>query len=271
MIIKKVAYRPDKKANPFIGVLLFLISVMLFILTGPFGFLYGLLYGLFTNGFKGIGEYLLKISTSIDQLGNVLMQHLLNVLWVKKGGYKFGNRDETISSALGRNNQLGTLTGFGKVIDKMLDLIDPNHSLNSIDYYIEPSDQIEDQLAWVHIIAGQILCYRTAGTEKYVIPYTKRVAGESDAEALLREMKRGFGIELLQPTLTFIGIFEARADAHAPGILTRMTCYMGNCKGKLQPSPPIEALVWLNYRNRDMVSEVDKLIFDFLKDRGELL
>jgi hypothetical protein len=271
MIIKKVAYRPDKKANPLIGLLLFLISVVLFIITGPFGFLYGLLYGLFTKGLKGIGEYLLKISTSIDQLGNVLMQHLLNVLWVKKGGYKFGNRDETISSALGRNNQLGTLTGFGKVIDKMLDRIDPDHSLNSIDYYIEPTDQIVDQLAWVHIVSGQILCVRNAGTEKYVIPYAKRVPGKSDAEALFQEMKMGLRVELVLPALTFIGIFEAQADAHAPGAISRMTCYSGNYQGKLQPSPPIEALVWLNYKNKDMVSEVDKLIFDFLKDKGILL
>ncbi|MCJ7465067.1 MAG: NUDIX hydrolase [Maribacter sp.] len=271
MIIKKVAYRPNKKANPLIGFLLFLISLVLFIVTGPFGFLYGVLHGLFTKGVKGVGEYLLKIAISIDQLGNVLMQHLLNVLWEKKGGYKFGNRDETISSALGRNNQLGTLTGFGKVIDKILDLIDPNHSLNSIDYYIEPSDQIVDHLAWVHIVAGQILSVRYAGAEKYVIPYIKRVTGITDAEALFREMKKSLGVELLLPTLKFIGVFEAQADAHAPGVLTRMTYYTGNCQGKLEPSPPIEAMVWLHYADRDMVSEVDKRIFDFLKDRGMLV
>jgi len=271
MIFKKVVYRPDKKANPLIGLLLFLISIVLFLVTGPFGFLYGVLHGLFTKGAKGVGEYLLKIAISIDQLGNVLMQHLLNVLWVKKDGYKFGNRDETISSALGRNNQLGTLTGFGKVIDKILDLIDPNHSLNSIDYYIEPSDQIVDQLAWVQIVAGQILCYRMTGTEKYVIPYTKSVAGASDAQTLFREMKIGLGVELLLPTLKFIGVFEAQTDAHTPGILTRMSCYSASYQGKLQPIPPVEALVWLNHSDRDLVSEVDKLIFDFLKDKGILL
>ena len=71
-------------------------------------------------------------------MGNVVLQHLLNLLWIKKEGYKFGNRDETISSVLGKNKQLNMLTGFGKGIDKSLDFIDPNHSLNSIDYFIEP-------------------------------------------------------------------------------------------------------------------------------------
>ena len=138
MIFKKRSQQPSKKVNPFIGLLLFLISVFLLLTTGPLGFIYGLLHGIFTKGFRGLGEFLLKIAISIDQLGNVIMQHLLNLLWVKKGGYHFGNRDETISSALGKNKAQGTLTGFGKLIDNILDLIDPNHSLNSIDYYVEP-------------------------------------------------------------------------------------------------------------------------------------
>ena len=140
MIHKKQDSKFDKKVNPFIGLLLFCISIVLIIFTGPLGLLYGFFHTLFTRGFTGIGEFLLKIAISIDQLGNVIMQHLLNLLWIKKGGYKFGNRDETISSALGKNKQNNTLTGFGKSIDKILDIIDANHSLNSIDYYVEPND-----------------------------------------------------------------------------------------------------------------------------------
>ncbi len=126
--------------NPIIGLLLFGISIILILTTGPLGLIYGFFHTLFSRGFAGIGEFLLKIAISIDQLGNVIMQHLLNLLWVKKGGYKFGNRDETISSALGKNKQNNTLTGFGKSIDKILDIIAANHSLNSIDYYIEPNE-----------------------------------------------------------------------------------------------------------------------------------
>ncbi|WP_298999852.1 hypothetical protein ACOKFD_07285 [Flagellimonas sp. S174] len=138
MILKQQDCNRDKSVNPFIGILLFFISIVLMALTGPLGLIYGFLRQLFTQGFKGVGEFALELAISIDQLGNVLMQHLFNTLWITKVGYKFGNRDETISSALGKNKQLGTLTGFGRAIDKILDLIDPNHSLNSIDYHIEP-------------------------------------------------------------------------------------------------------------------------------------
>lgn len=140
MIHKKQKSQPDKRVNPFIGLLLFVISIFLVVFTGPLGFIYGVFHALFTRGLTGIGEFFLKLAISIDQLGNVVMQHLLNLLWVKKGGYEFGNRDETISSALGKNKQDNTLTGFGKAIDKILDIIDNNHSLNSIDYHVEPND-----------------------------------------------------------------------------------------------------------------------------------
>ncbi len=140
MILKQEECKNDRQVNPFIGILLFLISIILIVITGPLGLIYGFFSQLFTKGIKGIGEFGLQLAISIDQLGNVLMQHLFNTLWITKQGYKFGNRDETISSALGKNKQLGTLTLFGRAIDQLLDFIDPNHSLNSIDYHIEPLD-----------------------------------------------------------------------------------------------------------------------------------
>ncbi|UGU14418.1 hypothetical protein LS482_11950 [Sinomicrobium kalidii] len=136
MIVKE-----KKKVRPLIGILLFAISVVLFITTCPIGLLYGVFYTTVRNSVRGLGEYALRIAITVDQSGNVVMQHLLNLLLIKKGGYKFGNRDETISSAIGKNVQLKTLSGFGRFIDKVLDFIDPNHSLNSIDYHIEPGEK----------------------------------------------------------------------------------------------------------------------------------
>lgn len=270
MILKKQVYQPDKKANALIGILLFLISIVLLVITGPLGFVYGLFHSLFTKGLKGIGEYLLRIAVSIDQLGNVMMSHLLNVLWTKKQGYKFGNRDETISSAIGRNKQLGTLTAAGRLIDKILDMIDPNHSLNSIDYYVEPTEQIIDKLAWLHLVDGRILSTRTKGKEKFYIPGGKRELNENDAQALSREIKEELSVSLQTSSLKFAGIFEAQADGHKPGILVRMTCYFGNYTGELKPDSEIEEIAWLNYSDKDKIAEVDVLIFDFLKNKGKL-
>ena len=87
------------------------------------------------NGFLNISQYLKEVAYGIDQLGNVVCADLLNLTLIKykKGGYKFGNPDETISSVLGKNYKLGTLTLVGKILDNILNLIDKNHSVNSIE------------------------------------------------------------------------------------------------------------------------------------------
>jgi len=270
MILKERPYKPDKKVNPFIGFLLFLISIVLLVITVPLGFIYGLLHTFVTRGVKGIGEYLLKIAISIDQLGNVTMQHLLNAIWMQRGGYKFGNRDETISSALGRNKKLKTLTGFGEFIDKILDTIDPNHSLNSIDYYVEPSENIIDKLAWIHIVDGRILSTRGKGKKKYYIPGGKRKLGETDAQALYREIKEKLSVEIEIASMEFVGIFEAQADGHKPGVLVRMTCYTALYTGELLADSEIAEMAWLSYADKDKISEVDTLIFDVLMKDGKL-
>ncbi len=270
MILKKQAYKPDKKANPIIGVLLFLVSILLLTITTPIGFLYGVLHSVSTKGFRGIGEFSLKMAISIDQLGNVIMQHLLNALWIRSNGYKFGNRDETISSALGRNKQLNTLTKFGKFIDAILDKIDPNHSLNSIDYYIEPSTQIIDKIAWIYIEDFKILSTKNKGKTKFYIPGGKRENQETDQETLFREIKEELQVELISDTLKFIGIFEAQADGYHPGVFVRMTCYSAAYNGQLKADNEVEELAWLAYKDKHLISEVDTLIFDFLFDTGLL-
>jgi 8-oxo-dGTP pyrophosphatase MutT (NUDIX family) len=270
MIFRKRPRQPDTRTPPLIGVLLFGISIILLVVTGPLGLLYGIFQSTVKKGLRGLGEYLLQVAISIDQLGNVLMQHLLNGLWIKNGGYPFGNRDETISSALGRNKRNGTLTAFGRAIDALLDRIDPNHSLNSIDYYIEPSRQIIEAVSWVHLEDGRILCSRSGGKRLYYIPGGKRLPEESEVQALIREVREELGVSLVGPGIEPLGVFEAQADGQPPGIQVRLSCYTAGYSGTLQPSAEIEELVWLSYADRDLVAPVDQLVFDFLQKKGAL-
>ena len=68
---------------------------------------------------------------SIDQLGNVVCGKLFDLTLVKK--HYFGDEDETISSAMGRAKLEGNLTILGKSLDWFLNLLDPNHSIKSIE------------------------------------------------------------------------------------------------------------------------------------------
>lgn len=267
MIGKKQTNKREKKARPFLGFLLFLISILLLLITGPIGFIYGIFYSLFKSGFRGCGAYLLKIAISIDQLGNVLMQHLLNAVWIKKEGYRFGNRDETISSALGRNKQLGTLTSFGRWIDRFLDSIDPNHTLNSIDYYVEPSADFEDHLAWIHTRDRKVLCLRLDDSH-YKLPCTARLAADSDGEALYRLVKEKLGVELDINTLSLNGIFVERSNAS--GKTVRVTCYTADFMEPLGSGRSGHEFTWLGFADRDAVLAADRRIFDFLNQKGDL-
>lgn len=83
--------------------------------------------------FKRLDDQFLAIATSIDASGNVVCKDLFNEFLKKKGGYEFGNRKETVSSALGKNQRDGTLTKLGKSVAFVLDKIDTDHCLKSID------------------------------------------------------------------------------------------------------------------------------------------
>ena len=90
----------------------------------------------FISAFKNFDNQMLAIATSIDTSGNVVCVDLFNIILITKNGYKFGNRKETISSALGKNQRDGTLSIAGTALCEILDLIDPNHCQKSIDNLI---------------------------------------------------------------------------------------------------------------------------------------
>ena len=53
-----------------------------------------------------------------------------------------------------------------------------------------------DKLAWIHIKEKQLLSTRSKGKEAYYLPGGKREPGESDAAALIRELKEELGIDV---------------------------------------------------------------------------
>lgn len=127
-----------------------------------------------------------------------------------------------------------------------------------------------DKLAWIEIQEKRILSTRSKGRTKYYIPGGKRETGESDLQALSREIKEELNIDLIADSVVFVGIFQAQADSHSEGIQVKMTCYKSKYKGDLMPSNEIEEIVWLSYQDREKVSPVDKIIFDWLHEKGDL-
>ncbi|MBE8715007.1 NUDIX hydrolase [Sphingobacterium hungaricum] len=130
--------------------------------------------------------------------------------------------------------------------------------------------KIIDKLAWIEIQNKSILSTKSYGKDKYYIPGGKRESGESDAEALIREIQEELQVDLIPDSLQFIGTFEAQAHSHPEGTLVKMTCYSAEYDGELNADSEIEEIRWLHYADKEIISEVDKLIFDYLHQQGLL-
>lgn len=99
----------------------------------PIGFCITIVVFVSKRKYKILSKYFYNCAVALDQLGNVTLQHILNFLFIYKNGYKFGHTDETISSVLGKNKKQQKLTVLGKWLDYILEKIEPNHTIKSIE------------------------------------------------------------------------------------------------------------------------------------------
>ncbi|WP_034920853.1 NUDIX hydrolase [Gillisia sp. CAL575] len=127
-----------------------------------------------------------------------------------------------------------------------------------------------DKIALIKIKDGQVLSTKSKGKNKYYFPGGKRELGESDEQTLIREIREELSVEIIPNSYKYIGTFKAQSDGMKDGIIVKMTCYSADFNGVLKPNNEIEEIKWLNFTDIDTVSAVDKIIFDFLKDKGEL-
>jgi 8-oxo-dGTP diphosphatase len=121
----------------FTGTLLFFTAKILMTVLYTVGFPYSFITHWVRFGWHATDRYMFKCALIDDIHGNTYLAKLFNDTLIKsKPGviaYKFGNPRETISSVLGKNKQLETLTWLGVLLDKILHLFDSNHSIKSIE------------------------------------------------------------------------------------------------------------------------------------------
>jgi 8-oxo-dGTP diphosphatase len=125
-----------------------------------------------------------------------------------------------------------------------------------------------DKLAFVEIQNRKILETLSRGKDTWYIPGGKRDAGESDEQALIREVKEELLVDLLPETIQHYGTFEAQAHGKPEGTMVRMTCYTSKYTGEMTPSAEVEKMDWFDYSQRALTSPVDQLIFDDLKEKN---
>lgn len=127
-----------------------------------------------------------------------------------------------------------------------------------------------DKIAFIYLKDKMILSTLSKGKDTYYLPGGKREVGETDEETLIRECKEELTIDIKKDTIKYYGTFEAQAHGKSEGILVKMTCYIAEFDGKLEPSSEIEEIKWLKFNDSDKISPVDKLIFEDLHKKGLL-
>src|SRR5687768_482003 len=104
-----------------------------------------------------------------------------------------------------------------------------------------------DKLAFIELRGRKVLETLSYGKDKWYIPGGKRGEGETDQQALIREVKEELQVDLIPETIKHYGTFEAQAHGKPEGTMVRMTCYTAKYKGTLTPSAEVEKLDWFDY------------------------
>lgn len=101
--------------------------------------------------------------------------------------------------------------------------------------------------------SGRVLLVRKRGTQFFMQPGGKRDAGESDVDALSREIVEELGCRVAANSARALGDFECVA-ANEPGFRVCAAVYAVDVEGAIAPKAEIEEMVWVDPRALPMLN-----------------
>ncbi len=129
-------------------------------------------------------------------------------------------------------------------------------------------NKVIDKLAWVLIQDGKFLVVRSQGKALFYLPGGKREAGESDIEALTREIKEELSVDLIPNSINYMETFTAQADVKAEGISVKLTCYFADYSGDLIPAAEIEEQKFIDSNDENLCSIAALAILKWLEEKS---
>ena len=85
-----------------------------------------------------------------------------------------------------------------------------------------------DKLAWLYIQDGRLLSARSKNKTLFYLPGGKREVGESDEQALIREIKEEISVNLIPNSIQYVETFSAPADGKSSDTIVKLTCYFAD-------------------------------------------
>ncbi|MBD2096546.1 NUDIX domain-containing protein [Trichocoleus sp. FACHB-591] len=123
-----------------------------------------------------------------------------------------------------------------------------------------------DVVAWICIRDRQVLCARTMGKNVFYLPGGKREKGESDWEALCREVQEELNVSLIAETLTEVMVQEVAHGYTEPTQVT-MRCFQADYRGEIIAHSEIESIAWLSYADLDQCAPATQRVLEYLSQQ----
>jgi 8-oxo-dGTP diphosphatase len=102
-----------------------------------------------------------------------------------------------------------------------------------------------EKIGLAAVVNGRLLVVRKQGGTVFILPGGKPEAGESDLQALKRELKEELGCELIHPVLQ--GVFNDVAAGQDNSVIS-VRLYSGDLIGDPVPQAEIEEAAWFDLR-----------------------
>jgi len=125
-----------------------------------------------------------------------------------------------------------------------------------------------DKLSLIYVKDKKLLVARSKGKDVFYLPGGKRETGESDEQALRREIKEELSVDIKQHTLKYMDSFERQAHGKPEGLMARLTCYSADLNGIPRPSSEIEEIAWLGSKDGDKLPAEWVFLLGWLKGKG---
>jgi len=124
-----------------------------------------------------------------------------------------------------------------------------------------------DKLAFLYVKERKLLMARSINKDLFYIPGGKREVGESDEQALIREIKEEISVDIIPSSIKYAKTFLAKADGKEANIMVKLTCYFANFESDLHPDAEIEEIRFLDSKEKLLCSKASILVLDYLKSK----
>ena len=122
-----------------------------------------------------------------------------------------------------------------------------------------------DKLGLIVIKDRKHLVVKPRGKDYWLTPGGKREEGETDKEALIREINEELSLDLIPMSIKYFGVYEAQAQGKPEGTIVRIICYTSDYQGEMKPQAEIESIGWITTEQANEYTDTGRLILEDLK------